>query len=167
MCYSIGDGVSYLSSYTNRSTIEEMAMELMTRTIPVNRARTNKEAFAATGRVLLDIRTDAFITIPCREGDFTATFVNICGHPAPDQLERELAKLGWQLIADPIGLATFNEEEHSFADEYPNATQWKDANGKYCYVIFDRMHGQRTVSVSSHSDDFWSGIWWFPCHRKN
>lgn len=142
-------------------------MELITRPISVNRTRTNKEAFTSTGRVLHDIRTDAFVTMPCREGDFMATFVNLGCNPAPDQLERELAKLGWELIADPVGLAAFNEEDPTFADEYPNATQWKDANGKYCYVIFERWSGKRSVSVCSHSGDRWSNYWWFPCRYKD
>lgn len=140
-------------------------MELITRTVAVNRTRTNEEAMAATGRKQFLI-ADVISTMPRCEDDFSATFVSLNRKVHVAKLDNELAKLGWELVVDPVGLAAINEADPAFADTYPNGTQWKDAEGNYCYVVFNGRGDERAVGVN-RARGYWSCRKWFACRRKS
>lgn len=66
----------------------------------------------------------------------------------------------------PDNLAEVNRADPAFADEYPNATHWQDADGNWCYAAFDRWGGERRVNVR-RDDGRWGDYWWFAGRRKS
>lgn len=75
------------------------------------------------------------------------------------QVEAEYSKRGLVAV-DPHTLCAFNAANPEFADERPNGTQWKDANGDFRYATFSRWNGERSVDVL-RSDRGWNDGWWF------
>ena len=75
------------------------------------------------------------------------------------EVEAEYSKRGLVAV-DPHTLAAFNAANPEFADERPNVTQWKDADGGFCYATFGGWRGMRRVGVG-HSDGGWFDCWWF------
>ncbi len=143
----------------------EAQSTIITRTAPVDRTRTPKEAMLATGRIpYLD---DVVVAdMPLGVGDtVTMSFYRFGRRIACNKLNEELAKVGFELVVDPMGQAAVNEADSEFADEHPNGTQWKTADGKYCYAVFDRWSDERRVYVGQ-SDDGWYDGWWFPVRSK-
>ena len=147
-----------------RSFVEAVS-KTVTRSSTVNRSRTFQEALEATKRNLY-LDKNVVLHTPKAEGDFEGIFVNLGRNVDCDKLDDELGKLGLELIVDPQGLADLNASDPEFADKYPNGTQWKNKEGKYCCVIFDRWSGGCGVGVAQ-CGDYWDVAWWFPCRRKN
>lgn len=144
----------------------EIQGALVTRTASVDRTRTPKEAMVATGCQLQNLNEGIVSSIPLGDGDVvTMSFHCFYQHIASDMLDEELAKVGLELIVDPVGLAAVNEAYPEFACTYPNLTRWKNADGKFCYVFFDAWRGKRHVDVGQH-DDGWIDISWFPVRCK-
>lgn len=146
-----------------RSFIEAQSKTVF-RCATVNRNRSQSDAIGATGRALY-LDKSVVKTMPMASGNIEAIFVNLGRNVDSCRLDDELARLGFELIVDPQGLAALNEADSAFADDHPNATQWKDISGKYCYMFFDRCHDERFVQVAQKSC-FWQGVCWFPCRRK-
>lgn len=75
-----------------------------------------------------------------------------------DNVEKQYTLRGLK-PADPYSLAKANEDDPDFADEHPNATHWKDAEGKWCFAAFRRwLDDERVVSVYRRGrgwDDDW------------
>jgi hypothetical protein len=64
-------------------------------------------------------------------------------------MEKGLAPNPWHLVA-------FALMQPDFADKRAIATQWKDADGNFCYAVFNRWHDERKLSV--HRDSVgWGG----------
>jgi hypothetical protein len=61
------------------------------------------------------------------------------------------------LEPDPYAQAAVNEEDPSFADDYPNTTQWRDADGNYCFAAYRRFVDERDMFVHHCAglDDRW------------
>lgn len=134
------------------------------RLVAVNRNRTPQEALDATGRKQY---TDASVvsSMPKGEGDKAEIFFFKVGRFASDdELEEEFESRGFK-PADPYSLAAVNEADPAFADEHPNGTHWKDAQGKWCYTTFDCWSAERYVGVYRHDGD-WGDGWWFAGLRK-
>lgn len=142
----------------------EAESKTIVRRATVNRDRSQHEALTATGRNLY-LNESVVRTMPTVSGDIEAIFVNLGRNIDCDKLDDELGKLGFEIIVDPQGLAAINEADPAFADDYPNATQWKDGDGKFCCVIFDRWSDERSVFVDRNVI-CWHDYWWFPCRRK-
>lgn len=142
----------------------EMLGNLIVRHVSVNRSRSAQEAIDATGRnKYLDDNVVA--TMPQGEGDEADVFFFKLARIASDEeVEKEYELRGYK-PADPYALAAVNEADPSFADEHPNCTHWKDANGNWCYVAFNRWNDERDVYVFRH-DFGWSDYWWFAGRRK-
>jgi len=120
---------------------------LLVRIVTVNRARTPQEAIGATGRKQY-VDASVVSAMPKGNGD-TAEVVFFNVGPV-----------------DPYSLAAVNEADPAFADEHPNATHWKDFNGKWCYAAFYRWpDGGRHVSVRRRAGG-WRDGWWFAGLRK-
>ncbi len=141
--------------------IVEAHSKTIVRRATVDRTRSQNDALIATGRKL-HLNESVVKTMPSARGDIEAIFVNFGRSVDCDKLDEELSKLGLELIVDPQGLAAINEDDPAFADDHQNGTQWKDTEGRYCYVIFRAWRG---VGVGQ-SVRCWDGFWWFPCRRK-
>ena len=142
----------------------ELFSNPITRRVRVNRNQTPEEVLAATGRVQY-INKDVVETMPKGEGEKTeVVFLKPGGQMSEDGLEKWFDERGFKLI-DPYSLAAVNKADPAFADKHPNGTQWKDADGKWCYIAFGRGDGERCVSVY-RSDFGWRDGWWFAGRRK-
>jgi len=71
------------------------------------------------------------------------------------------------LKPDPYALAKVNEDDPTFAEEYPNGTQWRDGEGRSCYLTFSVWSDRGGGVDVGHSNDEWSGsYWWLAGVRK-
>lgn len=159
-------GMMMFSPFRERA---EAVLNHIVRKVPVNRGRTQQEAIEATGRAQYTDRkvVDA---MPKGKGDetevvfFKPDFSQRNGFISDDDLDKEYELRGLK-PADPISVAAVNEADPAFADEKPNGTHWKDANGKWCYATFYRWCDGRWVDVNRGVDG-WDGGWWFAGVRK-
>jgi hypothetical protein len=128
----------------------------------VNRKRNPQEALDATDHVQYTDRkiVDA---MPGGEGDE----VEVCffkpevleydssGSMSDDNLEKAMQRR--YLKKDPIAVITFNEKNPSFANENPHVAHWKDEEGNWCYVAFNR-DGEVIVN---RNDRKWHYNWYY------
>ena len=137
---------------------------LIIRKVPVNRSLTGPEAIQATGRKQY-VSNEVVATMPEGEGDEAEViFFNLGHYVSDDDLDKEYKDRGL-VPTDPFSLAAVNEADPEFADDHPNGTHWKDANGNWCYIAFNRWHGERIVNVSRNVRR-WDDYWWFAGRRK-
>jgi hypothetical protein len=138
----------------------------------VDREQSPQELFAATGRKQY-VNTEMVATIPPQAPAGVAdtqplVFFDLDlserGGCSDSDLEREYEAHG--LVADPYYQLNVNRENPEFADEYPNACHWKDAEGKWCFVAFGRGDGERCIRVG-RSGTGWGVSWWFAGRRKS
>ena len=142
----------------------EVQSAMIMRTVKVNRNRSAKEALSATSRTQY-VSDSVVKAMP----NGTAEEVEVCffklgRYVSMTDLEKEYELRVLEAV-DPYALAAINEADPLFADEKPNATQWKDAKGNWCYAIFYRGDDERNLNVSQNEND-WSGSWWFAGVRK-
>lgn len=158
-----GDAIADEMFAAVRRRVEAMS-GFIVRRAKVNRARAPQAALDATGRKQYTDRT-VVDAMPRGKGDEVEVyFFNVGRYVSDDEAENEFDLRGLK-PADPYALAAVNEADLAFADGHPNATHWKDANGKWCYAVFDRWDGERHVHVSRYGDD-WFDDWWFAGVRK-
>lgn len=140
---------------------------IIVRRVAVNRVRTPQEAIGATGRN--QYVTDSVVgTMPRGDGEEAEVhFFNLGRYVNDLELDKEYELRGLK-PADPYSLAAVNEDDSAFADEHPNGTHWKDANGKWCYAAFSRWRDERRVLVAHvrRYDRDWYDDWWFAGLRK-
>lgn len=151
-----------------RARVEAIAKEIV-RIVTVDRARSQQQALNATGRKQY---TDKGVvaTMPRGEGD-EVTLIYFKpdesaykdGYLSCAALEAEYEKRG--LVPDPMAQIDDNGANPEFADKTPNACQWKDKDGNYCYVAFGRWSDERDVYVRRRGSD-WLGSWVFAGVRK-
>ncbi|HDQ23089.1 MAG TPA: hypothetical protein ENN28_03935 [Candidatus Uhrbacteria bacterium] len=145
---------------------EFMMGQPITRLVRVDRTRTPKKAIKVTNRV--EYTDDSAVeSMPAQgkgvEQDVEVVFFNLGRLVNDNNLAAEYEKRG--LKPDPYAVSAVNEADPSFADEHPNATHWKDADGNWCLVAFDRSGSGRDVNVRRSGND-WLGSWWFGGVRK-
>lgn len=91
-------------------------------------------------------------------------FFSVRKYVTNNELEKEYNSRSLQAI-DPYSLTKYykdNPDRYKFL-----ATQWKDEDGKWCYIAFRRWgDGERCVSVR-RGDLVWPDGWWFAGVRKN
>lgn len=151
-----------------RKHAERISNEIVRR-VKVNRSQTSKQALDATGRrEYVDDRVVA--AIPRGEGDeVEVVFFKPDSESYKDgwiscaDVDKEYEKRG--LKPDPRALAKANEDDPTLADTHPNACQWKDKDGNWCYAAFNRWLDERYVLVH-RNDDGWGGGWFFAGVRK-
>jgi hypothetical protein len=159
-----GDGkalVSEIMSVVQKYV--DAVSNFITRTVNVNRFRTPQEMLVATDRKQY---TDSSIvkTMPTGEGEETeVVFFNLGRYISDDDLEKEYEIRG--LKPDPYSQAAVNEADPAFADEHPNSTHWKDADGNWCLLTFRGWREERSVHVGRGSGQ-WGVRWWFAGVRK-
>ena len=130
----------------------------------VNRTRAAEEVLKAINRVQ-HVNDEVAETMPRGEGEEAVVcFFKLDRFISDDKLEEKYELRGLK-PADPYSLAAVNAADPSFADEHPNGTHWKDAQGEWCYVAFDRWRDERHVYVG-RSDWDWSDHWWLAGLRK-
>ncbi|OGZ47247.1 MAG: hypothetical protein A3J54_01420 [Candidatus Ryanbacteria bacterium RIFCSPHIGHO2_02_FULL_45_13b] len=149
---------------------EVIQTNVITRRVRVNRSRTPQEVLEATGRAQYTDRKVVDAMPKGEEGDevevvfFKPDLSERNGYISDDDLKKEFELRGLK-PADPISLAAVNEADRAFADEHPNATHWKDADGRWCYAAFNRWFGERKVRVRRGGGG-WDDSWWFAGVRK-
>lgn len=131
----------------------------------VNRTLTPQQMLDATGRNQYTNR-EVLQAMPRGEGDEKEiVFFQVGKEISDDDLEKEFELRGLK-PAHPYSLAEVNQDDPAFADSRPNCTHWKDENGKWCYIAFNRWGvGARDVDVH-RNDNGWYDDWWFAGVRK-
>ena len=130
----------------------EAQSEIIVRRVRVNRTRTPVEVINATGRNKY-LNDDVVATMPQGEGDeVDVYFIPIKRLVPVKEVPAFLAQYG--LVPDPRAQAAVNEADSTFADKYPNGTQW----GGNCCLTFDRWNDERYVSCN-RGDFGWSDGW--------
>ena len=142
----------------------EAVSDMIVRHVRVAWSRTPQQMLDATGRKRYTDRS-VVDAMPKGEGEeANVFFIPLKRYTSDDGVEEILASYGLKR-ADPYSLGAVNEDDPVFADEHPNCTHWKDANGKWCYVAFDRWHDERFVDVYRYGHG-WDDGWWFAGVRK-
>ncbi|MDP3962308.1 MAG: hypothetical protein Q8Q03_00350, partial [bacterium] len=122
-----------------------------------------QQVLDATGRKQY-LNRDVVATMPKGEGDevevvfFKPDLSNRDGFISDDDLEKEF-ELRDLKPADPVSVAVVNEADPALADEKPHGTHWKDAEGRWCYIVFHCEFGERVVVVY-RLDGVWDDHWW-------
>ena len=157
------DDPNFVSRFTNFMT---MGAQL------VNREQSPQELFAAAGRKQY-VNTEMVAIIPRQAPAGVAdnqplVFFDLDlserGGCSDTDLEKQYEARG--LVADPYYQFNVNRENPEFADEYPNACHWKDAEGKWCFAAFGRGDGERCIRVG-RSGSGWGESWWFAGRPKS
>jgi hypothetical protein len=149
----------------------EAISSIIVRFVKADRLRAPQEVLDATGRKQY---VNAKVVSAMPRGEIDEGEVrffkprpeayNKNGWISDDDLEKEFGFYGLK-PCDPYKLSKVNADDPAFADEHLNATHWKDADGKWCFVFFSRWDGERIVSVR-RSTRGWRGNWWFAGLRK-
>lgn len=144
---------------TIKQLAEEVSGVIVRTTIPYF-MRTPQEMLLATSRKQY-VNDEVVAIMPVHgKSKVNLEFVNFGKYMSDDALEAECKLRGYQRIATPFELGAVNEADSAFADTHPNATHWKDAQGKWCYIAFIRLDGERDVGVD-RLDNAWHAFWWF------
>ncbi len=148
-----------------RKRVENRANTII-RVVTVNRNRTPQQVLDATKRAQYTIES-VVLTMPSNgtgvEKNVTMEFFKLDHDVSDDELQREYEKRG--LAPDPYAQAAVNKADPAFADEHPNGTHWKSADGKWCFVAFRRGDSERNVFVGRIDCD-WNDDWWFAGVRQ-
>lgn len=154
----VGELVDTVRRYT------EAYIGMIVRRVRVDRTRTPQATLDATERKPY-ANHDVVATMPRGEGEeVDVYFLHLGRYLSNEEQDWELERLGFK-PADSYSLAAVNEADPIFADTHPNATHWKDANGKWCYFACSRWRGGRYVDVDRR-DFNWDDDWWFAGLRK-
>jgi hypothetical protein len=130
----------------------------------IDRSRTPYDAIKATGRVLC-LNDEVVKDMPMGEGKEKEVFlIPFEKTLTPEGLEQEVDKIGVEL-ADPNTVCALNEQYPELADTYPNATQWRNKNGKACCAIFHDWACEREVTVFQNYAE-WSDSLFVVCILK-
>lgn len=115
-------------------------------------------AIEATGRAKY-VNDYVVETMPCATLPEGKLYFFQTGRYTPvAEVEAEYSKRGLVAV-DPHTLAAFNAANPEFADERPNGTQWKDADGDFCYATFHGWSDGRYANVDQGDGD-WDDGWW-------
>ncbi len=140
----------------------EAQSEFIIRHVRVDRTRAPMKVINATGRnKYLD--DDVVATMPKGEGDEVDVYFIPTKRLIPvNEVAAFLAQYG--LVPDPRAQAAVNEADPTFADKYPNGTQWVND----CYLTCFRWYDERYVLCNRNAYD-WNDRWFLsgvPASRK-
>jgi len=85
-------------------------------------------------------------------------FFKLSRYRSPVALQQVYETLG--LVPDPYALAKYVQDNPDFADKYPCAIQWIDADFKPCYLAFNRWGGAQKVIILLKCAE-WNRNYWF------
>lgn len=157
------DNVGMLLFAAFRKLAEEVTKRIV-HVVTVNRKRSPYDALKASGRKLY-VDDTVVESMPRGKANKVrlvyfkpdlSTYKD--GWLSCAALHDEYKKRG--LIPDPQAQIDDNAEKPEFADTTPNACQWIDKDGKYCYAAFDRWGDERRVHVD-RDDGGWGDDWSF------
>lgn len=148
-----------------RKFVEAVSSLIIRLVTEVNHSLSPQQVLDATGRKQYTDR-EVVEAMPRGEGDKKeVVFFQVGRYISDDDLEKEFEIRGLK-SADPYSLAKVNQDDPAFADNRPNCTHWKDANGQWCYIAFYRWNDdERRVNVN-RNDNHWPDDWWFAGVRK-
>lgn len=134
--------------HTSAATIEIMAR--VDRGLYVQSVL-NDRATQTVGDVLAD-------TLVCRRGLFKVVLCRTGTYFDNDQIAGELKSL-LLVPVNPCLLAFVNKSLPRLAGLHPNGTQWRNGSDEWCYIIFSRWQGKRSITAG-HSEYGWRlGLW--------
>jgi hypothetical protein len=137
----------------------------------VNRSQEPQPMLDATGRVQYTDKT-VVESMPRGEGEKKEVIffqprqeAYRNGVISGEALDKEYEFVGLKPV-DPYSLCKVNTDDPAFADTCPNATHWKDANDKWCYIAFNRWGGGKRYVGVNRNDNGWRGSWQFAGVRE-
>lgn len=140
---------------------------MIVRIVKVYRTRSNREALNATRRhqyLNLSVVDNA---PQAKDKEAEVVLFKLAPHITScscSDLDKEYNLRGLS-PADLQTICALNEQDPSFADEYPNCTQWKNKEGNDCYASFRCVDGKRGAGIDENTFG-WSDDWWFVGLRK-
>ena len=150
-----------------RKRVERRSKMVVWRVV-LNPELTSEQVIDGTGRTKY-VNADVVETMPKHEGpaEVDVHFFTLGRFVSPDQLDAEYEARG--LVPHPRAQAQVNTDDPSFADERPNGTQWRDDQGRACFLTFDGWWGERRMRCDrdDRDDGDWDGGWWFAGVRKS
>ncbi|MBI4281810.1 hypothetical protein HY625_03245 [Candidatus Uhrbacteria bacterium] len=162
----ITNGGIYIHAYNKMldEVFSRLTGIIIVRRIKPDRTRTPRQVLDATNRRQYT-SNDVVVTMPMGEGneEVEMTFFKPGRCLSLADLAAEYDAR--DLEPDPVALAALNEADPAFADEHPNATQWKLPGGGYGFMTFYRDGGERYVRVD-RDDHGWDADWSFGGARK-
>ena len=146
-----------------RRLVEEVSKRIV-HVVQVNRQRSPQESLDACGRVQY-VDKKVVAAMPRGTGEKVKLVYFQLGpeerkssHPTCEEVAEAYKKRRFK--PDLQAQVDDNAANPEFADKTPNACQWVDAQGNYCYAAFDRWNVERDVRVDRRGSD-WDGRWSF------
>jgi len=150
------------TSSTPSTEVKVTEMRVVVTVNRVDRTRNPQQVLDATGRRQY---TNSAVVAAMPSGgtgveeNVIMEFFRVGKNANDDEVAKAYEERG--LVPDPYAQAAVNEADPAFADEYPNGTHWKDADGNWCYAAFGRLDAERNVNVRRRGVDVWYDDWWF------
>ena len=145
---------------STETKVTEMRVVVTVTVNQVNRTRNPQQVLDATGRRQYT-NSAVVATMPSGgtgiEENVTVEFFPISKNASDDEVAKMLEERG--LTDDPYAVSAVNEADPAFADEHPNGTHWKDADGNWCYAAFSRDDGGRSVYVYRNGIYLYGSCW--------
>lgn len=138
---------------------------MIVRHVKVNRDQSPKKVLDATSRKQY-VNDSVVAEMPKGDGEETDVFFfKLDRYISDNDLDKEYELRGLK-PADSYSLVSVNENDPAFADTHPNCTHWKDKDGKWCFVAFDRWNDDERYVLVNRGGGGWGGGWWFAGVRK-
>ena len=107
-----------------------------------------------------------------RAGGSRVTLIALVHHANDDEVERLLAahKPTGLVAADPFSLSSVLKTNSVFAEHNFAGTHWRDCEGRWCYIAFDRWTLGRQLVYIARGERTWPAGWWIsgvPLIRSN
>jgi hypothetical protein len=137
----------------------EKFSEMIVRRVKVDRSRTPQQALDATDRRQY---TDSEVVAQmprCEGEEVDVYFFSLKEHRDVKDIDEMFEERG--LKPDPYAVAAVNEIDPAFSDSHPNGTQWKDNQGRHCFVTFFRWLDERRLHCRRFRlEHDWDDCWW-------
>jgi hypothetical protein len=146
-----------------RKRVEALSGMIIRRVKP-DRSRTPQAMLDATNRKQYTDRKVVDAMLRGEGEEVEVVFFKLGRWISDADLEKEYELRGL-IPADSYSQTAVNEADPAFADEHPNGTHWKDAQGNWCFSAFGGWDGGRRVSVRRSGSE-WRGGWWFAGLRR-
>lgn len=130
---------------------------MIVRHFKVDRTRTPQQMVTALVRGG-QVNTEVLLTMPIKgleEGDLY--FFSAKRLIPASELVLEYESRG--LIPDHYAQMQVNAEDPSFANKYPNGSQWQNDRGRFCFIAFSHFSDGCNVTVDCN-DNEWDAYWW-------
>lgn len=142
---------------------------LLVKTVKVDLLLSPQQIAESTGRVPY-FNKEILETVPRCKNRIVDVFFFPAGHNqnqiSNEDLNREYEN--YNLVpVDFYSLAKVNSDDPTFADQYPNTTQWRNQSGKLCVARFFSWSAEKRIFVFELDRSKYFGCWWFGGVRKD